>query len=117
MSGKRVVPNLRAGGIAETERLLVDILGFEKQMDMGWVMTFVSGENSATQVTVLNADPSGLHPEVTIEVADVDAIHARVVEAGLQVVYGPADEPWQVRRFFVSLPNGALINVMGHLVT
>lgn len=115
MTVRRVVPNLPAEAAAGAERLLGTVLGLEKQMDLGWVQTFVSGEDSSTQVTILSADPSGLHPDVTIEVTDVDAIHARVQEAGLPVVYGPADEPWQVRRFFIRLPGGTLVNIMGHV--
>jgi uncharacterized glyoxalase superfamily protein PhnB len=51
---------------------------------------------------------------LTIEVADVDAMHAKAVVLGLQVVYPLTDEPWGVRRFFVTDPNGVVINVMSH---
>ena len=44
----------------------------------------------------------------------VDAAHAEAVRAGHEVIYGPVDEPWGVRRFFVRDPNGAVINVMQH---
>jgi hypothetical protein len=33
---------------------------------------------------------------------------------GLKVVYPLTDEPWGVRRFFVTDPNGLVINVMSH---
>jgi hypothetical protein len=31
------------------------------------------------------------------------------------VEYGPADEPWGVRRFFVRDPVGKLVNILSHL--
>jgi uncharacterized glyoxalase superfamily protein PhnB len=57
---------------------------------------------------------AGVHPEVTIEVDDVDAVHARAVASGAEIVHPLTDEPWDVRRFFVRDPNGAVINVMQH---
>jgi len=51
---------------------------------------------------------------MTIEVDDVDAVHAKAVGLSLQVVYPLTDEPWGVRRFFVTDPSGVVINVMSH---
>lgn len=46
---------------------------------------------------------------MSIEVADVDEVHARAVERGLQIVYPLTDEPWGIRRFFLwSIPTGSL---------
>jgi catechol 2,3-dioxygenase-like lactoylglutathione lyase family enzyme len=110
---RRAVPNFRsAEPVASRE--FYETLGFELGMDMDWIATFVSSANPTAQVTLIREDPSGLHPDVTVEVEDVDAVHANVVEGGYEVVYGPADEPWGVRRFFVRDPNGVLVNVMQH---
>jgi len=54
-------------------------------------------------------------PDVSIEVEDVDAVHAKAVERGYEIVHPVTDEPWGVRRFFVRDPNGAVINVMTHM--
>jgi uncharacterized glyoxalase superfamily protein PhnB len=51
---------------------------------------------------------------MTIEVDDVDAVHAKAVGLGFTVVYPLTDEPWGVRRFFVTDPNGVVINMMSH---
>jgi uncharacterized glyoxalase superfamily protein PhnB len=45
---------------------------------------------------------------------DVDAVHAKAVTLGLRIVYPLTDEPWGVRRFFVTDPNGVIINVLSH---
>jgi uncharacterized glyoxalase superfamily protein PhnB len=51
---------------------------------------------------------------LSIEVDDVDAIHARAVAEGIPIVYPLTTEPWGVRRFHVADPNGVVINVMSH---
>jgi uncharacterized glyoxalase superfamily protein PhnB len=51
---------------------------------------------------------------MTVEVDDVDAAHAVAIENGFSIVYPLTDEPWGVRRFFVTDPNGIVLNVMSH---
>ena len=53
-------------------------------------------------------------PEVTIEVADVDAAFEVAVDRGARVIFPPRDESWGVRRFFPFDPNDVVINVMTH---
>ena len=55
-----------------------------------------------------------VHPDVSIEVDDVDDVHERAVAAGAEIVYPLTDEEWGLRRFFVRDPNGAVINVTEH---
>jgi len=57
---------------------------------------------------------SRAQPKMTIEVDDVDAVHAKAVGLSLQVVYPLTDEPWGVRWFFVNDPNSVVITVMSH---
>lgn len=51
-------------------------------------------------------------PEVSIQVADVDAAHAAALARGAEIVHPLTDEPWGVRRFFVRDPDGHVINVL-----
>lgn len=115
MSVRRVVPDIKSHKLGESRAFYVDFLGLELAMDMGFVMTFVSPSNPTAQVTVVRDDggPTPL-PNVSVEVEDVDALHARAVERGLEVVYPLTDEPWGVRRFFVVDPNGTILNIMSH---
>lgn len=46
---------------------------------------------------------------------DVDAVHHAVLAAGHVIEYGPADEPWGVRRFFARDPAGTLVNILMHV--
>jgi catechol 2,3-dioxygenase-like lactoylglutathione lyase family enzyme len=110
---KRVVPNINSDRPAETRAFLVDLLGFEVAMDMGWVITVVSPTNPSAQVTIIgNDDPAA--PGISVEVADVDAVHAGAVERGLEISYPLRDEDWGVRRFMLREPSGTIVNVLSH---
>jgi catechol 2,3-dioxygenase-like lactoylglutathione lyase family enzyme len=113
MTISRAVPNIRSDRPAETRDFFVELLGFRVAMDMGWITTLASPANPAVQVSVLgNADPSA--PGISVEVADVDAVHAKAVEQGLEIAYPLRDEEWGVRRFMLREPSGTVVNVLSH---
>ena len=100
----------------ESREFYTGVLGFDLVMDLGFVLTFASPTNPTAQITIMRSDGSPkLAPQVTVEVADVDAVHAKAVRRGAEVVYPLTDESWGVRRFFVRDPNGVVINVMRHI--
>jgi catechol 2,3-dioxygenase-like lactoylglutathione lyase family enzyme len=111
---RRVVPDFHSDAPGAS-REFYETLGFGLEMDMDWIATFVSPSNPTAQVTLIRQDPSGFHPDASVEVEDVDAVHAKVVEREYEIVYGPADEPWGARRFFVRDPNGVILNIMQHV--
>jgi len=109
----RAVPNIRSDRPAETREFFVDLLGFEEAMDLGWVATVASPDNRSVQVNIIsNDDPSA--PGISVEVDDVDAVHATAVEKGLEIAYELRDEEWGVRRFMLREPSGTLVNVVSH---
>jgi uncharacterized glyoxalase superfamily protein PhnB len=113
MTIRRAVPNIRAGRPDETREFFVDLLGFEVAIDGGWVVTVASPKNPAAQVTIIsNDDPAA--PGISVEVDDVDAVHARAVERGLEIAYPLSDEEWGVRRFMLREPSGTIVNVLSH---
>jgi catechol 2,3-dioxygenase-like lactoylglutathione lyase family enzyme len=113
VSVDRAVPNIRSERPAETRDFFVDLLGFEVAMDLGWVVTVASPDNPSAQVTIIgNDDPAA--PGISVGVPDVDAVHARAQEQGLEIVYSPRDEEWGVRRFMLREPSGTVINVVSH---
>jgi predicted enzyme related to lactoylglutathione lyase len=114
MTVRRVVPDLHGEPLGSRE-FYENVIGLELRMDMGWIATFVSPANETAQVIVMSKDASApVAPDLSIEVEDVDAVHAKAQAAGFEIVYALADEPWGVRRFFVRDPNGAVVNVMQH---
>lgn len=115
MSIRRVVPNIQSARFDESREFYTELLGFDIAMDMGWVMTFASPTHPTAQVTLLReSDSATPHPSMSIEVADVDTVHAKAIARGLQIVYPLTDEEWRVRRFLVSDPNGVVINILSH---
>jgi catechol 2,3-dioxygenase-like lactoylglutathione lyase family enzyme len=116
MSVKRIVPDIKSKHLDASRQFYVDVLGLEVVMDMGVIVTLVSPSNPTAQVSLLRDDgSSSILPQISIEVADVDDVHSRAVSRGLRIVYPLTNEPWGVRRFFVTDPNGTVINVMCHI--
>ena len=90
------------------------VIGLDEGQGLDWILFFGTSDR-AVQLSVMKLDlHAGLHPDVSIEVDDVDEVHARAVEAGCEIVYPLTDEPWGLRRFFIRDPNGAVINVTQH---
>ena len=121
MSIRRVVPNIASDDLEASRKFYADVLGFHIAMDMaidsGRIVTLVSPTNPTAQISLLSgraSDSRRQDPNLTIEVADVDATHARAIAAGVQIVYPLTTERWGVRRFYVADPNGLVINVMSH---
>jgi uncharacterized glyoxalase superfamily protein PhnB len=109
----RAVPNIKSDRPAETRDFFVDLLGLEVAMDIGWVVTVASPTNSSVQVNIIsNGDMAA--PGISVGVADVDAVHAKAVEHGLDIVYPIRDEEWGVRRFMLREPSGTVVNVVSH---
>ena len=119
MSIRRVVPNINTARLDESRKFYADFLGFDVAMDMGWIVTLVSPSNPTAQISLLQepipAPPQPAIASITVEVADVDAVHATAVARGLQIVYPLTTEAWGVRRFHVADPNGVIVNVMNHV--
>lgn len=116
MRVRRVVPNLQAQEPDDSRAFYVQVLGFEVAMDQGWIVTFASPSNPAAQISVMTQDASApVHPDVSIEVDDVDGAHAAAERLGFEIVHPLTNEPWGVRRFFVRDPNGKVLNILSHL--
>jgi catechol 2,3-dioxygenase-like lactoylglutathione lyase family enzyme len=115
MKVKRVVADVAAPDPALAKRFYQDILGLDVLMDMGWIATYGSRQRMTVQISFLSEGGSGAPvPDLSIEVDDLDAALARMAGANIPIEYGPAHEPWGVRRFFVRDPFGKLVNVLSH---
>jgi catechol 2,3-dioxygenase-like lactoylglutathione lyase family enzyme len=115
MSIKRVVPNIASDKLEASRDFYTTLLGFQVAMDLGWILTLVSPSNPTAQLSVVRQDATAaVVPQLTVEVAHVDAVHAEALRRGLELVHPLTDEPWGVRRFFVKDPNGVVLNVASH---
>jgi len=114
---RRVVPHLRADDMAASRSFYEGFLGLDVAMDLGWILTFASPTNPTAQLNLYGAaaPPESLQPQMSIEVDDIDAVHADAVGRGIEVVDPFTDEPWGVCRFFARDPNGHVVNILSHL--
>jgi len=116
MNIKRIVSNIKSAELEKADAFYQDILGLGLKMDLGWIKTYGSDANMPVQISVASEGGSGADvPDLSIEVDDLDAVLSRVEEAGIEIEYGPENEPWGVRRFYVRDPFGKLINILQHI--
>ena len=115
MKVRRIVANIETQDAAAAKRFYQDVLGLDMLMDQGWIVTYGSAETMQVQVPFLVQGGSGKPvPDLSIEVDDVEAALQGMKAAGFAIEYGPADEPWGVRRFYVRDPFGRLVNILSH---
>ncbi|WP_257657839.1 VOC family protein [Parapedobacter lycopersici] len=116
MRVKRIVANISAGQIGAAKRFYGDVLGLEILMDHGWITTYGNESSAHVQISFATAGGSGTPmPDLSIEVDDIEAAYAKMSASEFAIEYGPVDEPWGVRRFFVRDPFGKLVNILAHL--
>ena len=116
MAVKRVVANIAAPQPQAARSFYCDILGLEAVMDHGWIITLAAPAIEARpQVSIASEGGSGTAvPDISVEVDNLDEVQQRIGSAGLELEYGPVDEPWGVTRLYVRDPFGRLINVLSH---
>jgi catechol 2,3-dioxygenase-like lactoylglutathione lyase family enzyme len=115
MEVKRIIANLSAAEPSVVDEFYREILGLELAMDHGWIRTYAGGAKMSVQVSIASEGGSGTPvPDLSVEVDDLDEALRRVKRAEIPIEYGPAVEPWGVRRFYVRDPLGKLINILQH---
>ncbi|PSJ64751.1 VOC family protein [Kumtagia ephedrae] len=115
MKVNRIVANVATDDVAAAKHFYGDVLDLDVLMDLGWIATYGNAETMSVQVSIMSEGGSGTPvPDMSVEVDDLDEALRRVHKAGIAVEYGPAEEPWGVRRFFVRDPFGRLVNILAH---
>lgn len=115
MQVKRIVTNINATRPEQARAFYVDALGLDVAMDMGWIMTVQAQTDAAPQISIASEGGAGTAvPDLSIEVDDLDEALSRMQAGGFDIEYGPVNEPWGVRRFYVRDPFGRLVNIMVH---
>jgi catechol 2,3-dioxygenase-like lactoylglutathione lyase family enzyme len=115
MAVKRIVANLAVSQFDTIKAFYCEILGMNIVMNLGWIITLATDTLSTQQLSFAHEGGSGTPvPDLSIEVDNLDEVHGRVLDAGLPIEYGPAIEPWGVKRFYVRDPLGRLLNILSH---
>lgn len=116
---RRIVPNIYSENLEACKWFYLNFLKMDLIMDLRWILTFASKENRTDQINIMEttekekADNKWIF--VSIEVSDVDEMFERAKKMNCNISYELTNEPWGVRRFFVQDPNGATINLLGHI--
>ncbi len=115
MAVRRIVANIASEDVGKARKFYGEVLGMDIGMDHGWIATYVGAGRSVAQISIAKEGGSGTPvPDLSIEVDDLDGVLSRALEGGFTVEYGPAEEPWGVRRFYVRDPFGRLVNILQH---
>ena len=116
MAVRRIVANIAARDISAARAFYGEIFGLDLVMDHGWIATYGAPSRMSVQISIATEGGSGTPvPDISIEVDDLAAVLERLKQNDIAIAYGPVDEPWGVRRFFVRDPFGKLINVLSHI--
>lgn len=116
MRVKRIVTNIKTQNVSAAKSFYQDVLELDLLMDHGWIETYGLPGKENIQISFASQGGSNSPtPDLSIEVDDVDVVFDRMKSAGYTIEYGPVDEPWGVRRFYVRDPFGKLINILAHV--
>lgn len=116
MKVNRIVSNIEASDLAKATGFYQDIFELDLLMDHGWIRTYGSDSKMDVQISFAAEGGSGTPvPDLSIEVDEIETVLKRVRKANIAIEYGPADEPWGIRRFYIRDPFGKLVNVLQHI--
>ena len=116
MQTVRITTNIEATDLEAASAFYEDIFGLELKMDLGWIRTYGSSLKMNIQISIANEGGSGTPvPDISIEVDDLNAVLEKIRSAGIPIEYGPVNESWGVKRFYVRDPFGKLVNVLQHV--
>lgn len=116
-----VFPVVCCADIEESTAFYADLLGLEVVFECGWYTVLRAPGQPTVQVGLVvighpsvpeafSRPPQGVI--VTVEVPDVDRVHARAQTLGLAPVQELRDEEFGQRHFMVADPDGALVDVV-----
>jgi catechol 2,3-dioxygenase-like lactoylglutathione lyase family enzyme len=121
MKANSYYPVIMTGDVAGTTHFYIDNLGFMPAFESDWYVHLTSVEDDTINLAILDGDHETIPIEargrvggllLNFEVDDVDAVHARLVAAGLPILRSLRDEAFGQRHFITSDPNGVLLDII-----
>jgi len=114
-------PVLMSDDVAGTAAFYRENLAFRPLFESDWYVHLQSSEDESVNLGIVAAGHETI-PEagrgraqgllINFEVADVDAVHARIAAAGIPILRSLRDEDFGQRHFIFADPNGVLIDVI-----
>ncbi len=94
MAVKRIKPNISSEKFKESRDFYNDVIGLPGGDGLDWIL-FFGTDQQEVQLSVMKLDiKAHVHPDVSIEVDDVDAVYERARTSGAEIVYPLTDEEW-----------------------
>ena len=118
---KSLFPDICTDDVEASVGFYTALLGFRPVFQIAWYAQLAAPSDPAVQIAFVKRghasvpEPHGVAPRgvlVTVEVDDVDAVHARALELGLEIPYALRSEVWGQRHFMALDPNGLLVDVV-----
>ena len=115
-------PVIMTNDVSSTADFYVRHLHFKPLFSSDWYVQLQSSEDDGVNLGIVRADHETI-PEpargkvsqgllINFEVKDPDAVHERIVAAGLPILHSLRDEAFGQRHFIFADPNGVLIDVI-----
>ena len=121
MKATSFYPVIMTGDVAGSTAFYVEHFGFKPLFESDWYVHLQSAEDETVNLAILDGDHETI-PEagrgrvsgllINFEVEDVDAVHDRLIAAGLPVMRSLRDEAFGQRHFITADPNGVLIDII-----
>ncbi|MGB0697543.1 MAG: VOC family protein [Rhodospirillaceae bacterium] len=122
MQCNQFYPVLMTDRVAETARFYQDHFRFQPTFQADWYVHLQSAEDPSVNIAVLDRSHETI-PEaqrhtsakgllINFEVADVDAVYQRALDAKLPILLALRDEPFGQRHFISQDPNGVMLDVI-----
>ena len=114
-------PDICTDDVAASRDFYVALLGFRVAFEIAWYVQLQLPADANLQLAFVQRDhasvPEGFRDAprgvlVTVETKDVDAVHARARQLGVEIVYALRDEVFGQRHFMAKDPNGLLVDVV-----
>jgi catechol 2,3-dioxygenase-like lactoylglutathione lyase family enzyme len=114
-------PVLMTDDVPRAHAFYAELLGLVDAFAADWYVSLAAAGDANVQLGLVarghGSVPAGFRAAaggllVTVEVADVDAVHARAVQRGLPFHVPLRDEPWGQRHFITEDPDGVLVDVV-----
>lgn len=118
---KSLFPDICSAALPASKQFYVSLFEMYPVFEIDWYIQMQSKDDEHVQIAFVAKDhpsvPPGfaLDPQgvvITLEFDEVDSIHKRAGEIGLQIVQELRDEEWGQRHFMVKDPNGLLVDVV-----
>ena len=113
MTVNRITATLNSRSVSEMRNFYEAVFGLSLATDLGWSATLGTDEDAPVQLSLATHGGEDMPvPEISIEVDNLDEVLETARALGHDILYGPEDESWGVRRFMLHDPSDNLVNVM-----